>query len=224
MSNYITPFQCVSHSGELFTYKQFGFQSKQPGEVYFGPPQKTVPDNIQAIVKTANIISQSGVPNYQRAKIPITTTFDIALWHKYLVNYDDKQIMEYLTYGFPLCSSVTQSNSHVSNHPTAVNYPTFVNKYLQEEVKLGAILGPFDKPMGNLHCSPLLTRPKDVDSRRVIVDLSWPPDDCVNKNVTHEYDNVPFDLTLPNIDNITDRIKQVGSKAILFKVDIKRAT
>ena len=69
----------------------------------------------------------------------------------------------------------------------------------------------------------LLTRTKDVGNRRVIVDLSWPPTDSVNKHVTLNYDETEFKLTLPNIDDITNRIKQVGPTAVLFKIDIKRA-
>ena len=64
------------------------------------------------------------------------------------------------------------------------------------------------KPIENLHYSPMLTRLKpDADSRRVIVDLSWPQEASVNSNVaTDTYCNLPFQLKYPSVDDIVNRI------------------
>ena len=82
--------------------------------------------------------------------------------------------------------------------------------YLREEKEFGAILGPFQKaPIDNLHVSPFLTWDKPGGShRRVIVDLSFPLGYSVNAGVQSDtYLGTNFLLTLPTIDNITNKVK-----------------
>ena len=79
---------------------------------------------------------------------------------------------------------------------------------------------PFEK----FHVSPLLTRPKNNDSRRVIVNLSYPEGHSVNSNIKSDsYDDYDFDLSYPTIDNIVDEIANVGKDVLLYKLDISRA-
>ena len=92
------------------------------------------------------------------------------------MGYPDKRILQYIRFGFPLSlSGKTQLNSqHVTNHYSALAYSEAVTEYLLKEVGLGAMLGPFDTiDSTDIHCSPLLTRPKDSGKRRVILDLSY---------------------------------------------------
>ena len=67
------------------------------------------------------------------------------------------------------------NNKQETNHYSALAHPQAVQEYLDKEVSLGTMLGPVDE-LGaeEVHCSPLMTRPKDVDKRRVILDLSYP--------------------------------------------------
>ena len=59
-----------------------------------------------------------------------------------------------------------------------------MTQYIQEELKHGAIMGPFDSPPISCHISPFMTRPKaDSDVRRMIIDLSWPKGQAVNDGV-----------------------------------------
>ena len=98
--------------------------------------------------------------------------------------------------------------------------------YLQEEQDFGAILGPFKKPpLKNLHISPFMTREKaDSNHRRVIIDLSFPPDHSINAGVTPDvYLGTPFLLTLPTIDDITRKIIKLGKGSLLYKIDVSRA-
>ena len=85
--------------------------------------------------------------------------------------------------------------------------------------------GPFqDKPIP-MHISPLMTREKQgSDNRRTIVDLSWPHGYSVNDGVTkNRYLQSYYYLSYPSIDNVVDRLKKLGSGALLYKVDISRA-
>jgi hypothetical protein len=63
---------------------------------------------------------------------------------------------------------------------SAIKFLTEVDNLFSEETSLGAILGPFpDPPVGDLHCSPIMTAPKDWTKCRIIIDLSFPsPQNC----------------------------------------------
>ena len=69
-----------------------------------------------------------------------------------------------------------------------------------------------------------MTREKpDSDSRRVIVDLSYPEGHSVNARVSKDhYLGTPFLLTLPSIDVITQKVKNLGKGSLLYKIDISR--
>ena len=73
------------------------------------------------------------------------------------------------------------------------------------------------------HCSPILTRPKDDNKRRVIVNLSYPPGQSLNDQVTRDiFDNRPFTLKFPKIQDIVDQIL-ITEDPMLFKIDVARA-
>ena len=86
------------------------------------------------------------------------------------------------------------------------------------------MLGPFKhNPHPEFHCSPLLTRPKDGDKRRVIVDLSFGKGDAVNQ-VTDKttYEGIEFSLQLPTLDHVLAQILELKQPK-LIKVDVSRA-
>ena len=87
------------------------------------------------------------------------------------------------------------------------------------------MLGPVDEiHTEEVHCSPLKTRPKDVDKRRVILDLSYPRGASLNDHVDrNRFDNRNFALKLTCIDDIVRDIANV-SDPVLFKVDVARVS
>ena len=62
------------------------------------------------------------------------------------------------------------------------------------------MLGPVDRVnCEEFHCSPLMSQPKDDDSRRVIMDLLFPQGNTLNDHVTRDYfDGTRFALKLPS--------------------------
>ena len=111
------------------------------------------------------------------------------------------------------------------NHATAEKFPQHIEHYLKTEIEHGAMLGPFKNPPIDLHTSPFLTREKsDSENRRVIVDLSWPLGNSVNDMVDPDtYVGLDFMLTLPSIDDITNKVKKFGKNCFLAKIDVSRA-
>ena len=171
----------------------------------------------------------SQVPNFLGSQINVPSQLNIEAWEEVLENYWDKQLLFLIRYGFPLdfdskFEADLQCNG--KNHPSAIQFPNHVETYLKEERQFKAILGPFkDPPISPLHISPFLTREKQgSQNRRVIIDLSFPKGHAVNSNISKDvYLGTPFLLTLPSIDNITNKVRQLGKGSHLYKVDITRA-
>ena len=69
-----------------------------------------------------------------------------------------------------------------------------------------------------------MSRPKEGDSRKVILDLSYPKGNSLNDHVSKErFDGTLFALKLPYIDAITQDIINIVNDPVLFKVDVARA-
>ena len=142
---------------------------------FIGPDRPSILiDTVDKYIEIANIILDTGLPNYKQAHIPLQSGLNIEVWEEYLRDYPNKRLLQYLKFGYPLSlhNPSALSNATISNHASAIKHFTAVSQYITKECELGAILGPVDS-IGHhhYHCSPLLTRPKDVDKSRVILNL-----------------------------------------------------
>ena len=77
--------------------------------------QPVVMNSIQHYIKAADIIKSTGVPNYQQARIHVAFNLNIKAWEKYLQNYPDQLLIQYLKFGFPLS---LQEDSKLNRSPT----------------------------------------------------------------------------------------------------------
>ena len=86
------------------------------------------------------------------------------------------QIVDLLEFGFPLdFDRGTVLCSTEENYASANQFASHVKTYIQEEVKRGAFLGPFDYKPIDMHISLFMTKDKcNCDTRQTIIDLSWP--------------------------------------------------
>ena len=145
--------------------KTRGFMAHKSMEFQFIGPDRPPPTSttLSDYINMATIIEATGVPNYKLARFPIHSGLNIDTWRHNLEDYHNKKLIENLTYGFPLSlqPDTRLTNTEVTNHYSARQFPADVQSYLDKEISLGAILGPFTKvPFEKFHCSPLLTRPK----------------------------------------------------------------
>ena len=113
------------------------------------------------------------------------------------------------------------------NHSSATSFPDHINKYVQEELAHGALEGPFEKPPFTpwFHVSPMMTREKtDSDSRRVIVDLSF-PHGGINAHIPpHTFDGRDVLHNLPTIESAVGTIATTCPGDIrMAVVDLSRA-
>ena len=99
--------------------------------------------NTSKYLRAAKIIRESGLPNYSGAQIPIKSGLKVPAWEKYLQDYPEKHILQYIRFGFPLSvsSTLSLSNTSVKNHYSAMQYPQAFQQYISTEIALGAMLG-----------------------------------------------------------------------------------
>ena len=147
-------------------------------------------------------------------------------WRSYLTQYWDQQLPDLIQYGFPL--DFNRNSNLVStyvNHTSAIEHEQHIDQYIAEELKYGALYGPFQDTLIPVHVSPLMTRAKqNSDKRRTIVDLSWPKNASVNAAVQKNvYLGSHFVLKYPSLDDITTELRKLGPGALIYKVDISWA-
>ena len=110
---------------------------------------------------TANrIIRETGRHNFERAKIPVTYSWNLNMLENWLKDYHDKDLINYLRYSWPLNAQNTEENTNIPKNQTgAIMNETEVDKYIETELKHGTIIGPFKRnPFGKVACfSPINT-------------------------------------------------------------------
>ena len=134
--------------------------------------------------------------------------------------------MDLLEYGFPLDFDRDAPFRYTEeNHTYAQNFIGDMRTYIADELKHGAMLGQFQSKPIDIHVSPFMTREKpDSSVRHTIVDLSWPEFYSVNADVARdEYLGSKFCLHYPSVDDIVNKLNELGLGTLMFKVDISRA-
>jgi hypothetical protein len=140
--------------------------------------------------------------------------------------HSDLQVFNLLRYGFPLdVGHDFKPTDSVVNHSSAQKFPVQVGEYINDESNYGALKRVDTTKFSFIHKSPLMTRPKDGDKRRVILDLSWPKDSGASVNACipeNKYLNTEFALRLPTVDSICDIINTFSEPIMLYKIDLAR--
>ena len=115
-------------------------------------------------VMLAHKIIESGTENRYGCRIPLRTNWRIEEFDALLHEYHDKDILEWINYGFSISRSMLSPDPvpATSYHLGANIYPSCIDEYIENEVKLGATIGPFKAPpfCEYIEISPLSSRPK----------------------------------------------------------------
>ena len=123
-------------------------------------PQQVVINN-QSMVELCNCVMREGYPNAWGAKIELNPRWNLELLDSLLVGYYDREVVTWLRYGWPISRPPNWPNPEptFSNHDTAKQYPTDMDKYIAKQKRIGAIVGPFNHPPFHtrLGVSPLST-------------------------------------------------------------------
>ena len=183
-------------------------------------------NTLQWAIQAHRIVKNTGEYNYQHARIRVPTELHINNWRQLCSNYHDPLLLDYLEFGFPLCidRSKLKFTEFVDNHHSAVNFPHDMDAYFTKELSHKTIVGPCINLPFKVHHSPMLSRPKVNDTRRVIVNLSHPYGNSINDCISNQcHDGIVFNLKYPTVDSIIDAIREKDGDVLLSKIDISRA-
>ena len=179
------------------------------------------------MVHTNNVIYESKMPNYLGLQIPVMQFWNLDVFENLLVDYPDKEIIQFLKFGWPINHDGRQySNGICENWKGANLHASQVNKYLKPELLYKSVIGPFraNPFVQKIGISPLNTRnKKESTEKRIILDLSFPEGSAVNDGIDKTiYLGVKVDWDLPTVDTLADIMVTKGVGSLLFKRDLKR--
>lgn len=191
-------------------------------------PHEAVLHQAPEFFATYEAVKKIGLPNSIGAKIQIESGFNLDEWDSLLQGYFDREICTFFRFGWPVgYHSLSPPDSVEHNHPSARQHLAAVKKFVDTELALGALVGPFSNPPFTpwCRCSPLMTRPKrESTERRVIVDLSYPIGHAVNDGIDPvAYFGRDISYSLPSIGDLISLLQQHGKGALVWKADLARA-
>jgi len=158
----------------------------------------------------------------------ITTPLLPAEWKLLLAEHPHKHLVQFFTTGiaegFRIGFSAPQSSLKQArkNMESAYSHKEVVDKYLQTEISLARVAGPFPcTAIQNGHISRFGVIPKQhkPDSWRLIVDLSHPHNHSINDGIPPALCSIKY-IT---IDHAISKILQLGKGTMMAKIDIKNA-
>ncbi len=169
-------------------------------------------------------------PNRYGARIPVRSKWQVDVFAQMLGDYHDKDIIDWLTYGWPINRSdgAPVCSQLLYNHAEAACWPIQLQEYIRKEKGHDALLGPFSRnpfPAATSGLSPLNIRPQrdEPDRLRIILDLSFPISSLVNDGIDMStYLEEEFTLQYPTVDNLAARIAMLGDSCYLYKRDLSR--
>ena len=127
-------------------------------------------------LELALLLLHDGRLNSVGLHIPLRTNWNLQLFSSLCTSDSDRELLTFLTYGWPLNRLPGPVAQTWDNHALAKKFPQDINRYLQKELKHNTILGPFVTspfPSEVTGISPMSTRPKKESAERhIIVDLS----------------------------------------------------
>ena len=179
-------------------------------------------------------LEQFGItPNMDSLREPLKfPSFPLANWEWALRGYfDAREILDGLRFGWDVSFSQYPTPRDAKwNLQGASLFEKDVQAYIDQELKFGALVGPFDEadlPFKTF-CSPLNTVPKkNSATRRTVVDCTQ-CDKGVNAFIdAHLHRGKYWKLSLPNSQSIITRIQRArqrypGQRILIFKLDFAR--
>ena len=94
-----------------------------------------VAERTQFLVSAAHRVKQSGVPNYIGCHIVLPSKFNFEFLYKELEHYQDRQVIDFLKFGFPVDCQLVQDDPGIpANHSGATDFPDEINALINKEV------------------------------------------------------------------------------------------
>ena len=157
----------------------------------------------------------------------IESPFRWERWAARLADHPDKKfssyILEGISSGFRIGFNYSEHSCHRGrgNMVSIRNSSVTVMQYLQEEIRLGRVIGPMDlQQWSGIQVSPIGVVPKGTSGKwRLIVDLSSPEGGSVNDGLDAQLCSLQY----VSVDHVTQVLARLGRGSFMSKVDIRSA-
>ena len=183
-------------------------------------------------VYTAHLIALERCTPVEGTPVPghpslrsIQTPLNVVAWQAALCNHPDQAFVRYITRGLSEGFRIGFDRSHPllstkKNLPSASEQSEVLAAYMDREVALGRVTGPFE-PNAAWHINRVGVIPKGHATGKwsMITDLSFPPGASVNDGIDPELCTLSY-VTVDQVAAIAD---ELGRGALLAKVDIEAA-
>ncbi len=159
----------------------------------------------------------------------VVTPLKLCRWEEALRAHPDQAFAKYILRGIEggfrigFNDKCCHLKARPSNMPSAEEHPEVVDNYIREEVaseRLVEMTGSEAERLG-IHTSPFGVIPKKnkPNKWRLILDLSSPTGQSVNNGVGKELAS----LSHVSVDDVVNRVQQLGKGAMMAKMDVKQA-
>ena len=190
-------------------------------------PAPNMKGPVAAIYDAALSASRAGAPP---PTIAHTTALAIPVWKRETTGHpDDDMIIHGIVHGFPIQyqGPPQLAPAAVYNHQSAVNFPSYIDAYMEQELAQGALSGPYKSPPFTpwFTSSPIMSREKSAGGgRRVIVDLSF-PEGGINQHIPpHIFNGKDAVHNLPTVQSAVATIASTPPGDVhLSVIDLSRA-
>ena len=90
-----------------------------------------------ADILLAHKITDSGRPNRLGCRVPLHTDWDLKIMKQWLIDYEDLEIIDWLTYGFSISRNKEALDPVPAskNHAGANNFPETIDNCIQKELQ-----------------------------------------------------------------------------------------
>ena len=166
----------------------------------------------------------SGSPGHPALQA-VRTPLNVSAWREALRNHPDQTLAHYLIKGLSEGFRIGFDRSHglVStnrNLPSATEQAEVFAEYLEKEVALGRVIGPFPPgPTWHINRVGVIPKGHTPGKWRMITDLSHPPAASVNDGIDREL----CTLSYITVEQVAATLSRLGRGALLAKVDIDSA-
>ena len=143
--------QHASSLDEISKYYVLPDKQDQLDFIVFDVPEDTPPwdpelplSGKSSLMQTIFSVRASGKPNYLEARVPVPTHWDPDLLDSLLEDYEEKLVVDFLRYGWPMSRSILllTNGSGKVNNKGALEFPDAINHYLATEHSNNTLLDP----------------------------------------------------------------------------------
>ena len=129
---------------EISQYYVLPEKHNQLDFIVYNPPEAAAILNPELLL-SANLVRYKPFFQSELLGRPVLTHWDLHLLENLLEDYNDKLVVDFLRYRWPMSRSILPLTKHSAkvNNKGAIDFPEAINQYLATEHSNNTLLGPF---------------------------------------------------------------------------------